>query len=182
MKNVLAVIFILGLVLVSIGQKNKQELNLSNALVIGQMDNPEDRYSLEINLTEILTSHGIKTVPSLNILKLGADSEILASDSVTQLMKNQGIDTYVLATVRGYDRKFKVSNNQDNFKSAVAVGGLFDLYRMDIVSISFEFKFYRAGEFVYGDIVKCGNISDRQTVLKRMRKKVSKRTLKKWTK
>ena len=171
----------IGLAAISFGQK-QQPLNLSNALVIAQLDNPEDRYSLEINLTEILSSVGIKTVPSLNILKLGADSQILASDSVAQLMASQGIDTYVLATVRGYDRKFKVSKNQDDFKSAVTLGGLFDLYRMDIVSISFEFKFYREGKFVYGDIVKCGNISDRQTVLKRLRKKVTKRVSKKWVK
>jgi hypothetical protein len=168
------------LVSVSFGQKNKQALNLTNALVIGQLDNPEDRYSLEINLTEILSSNGIKTVPSLNILKLGADSEILASDSVAQVMAAQGIDTYVLVTVRGYDRKFKVSKNQADLNSAVRIGGLFDLYRMDIVSISFEFKFYREGKFVYGDIIKCGNISDRETVLKRLRKKVTKRVSKKW--
>ena len=179
MTKRLVVTCMIGLTAISFGQK-QQPLNLSNALVIAQLDNPEDRYSLEINLTEILSSNGIKTVPSLNILKLGADSEILASDSVTKLMAAQGIDTYVLATVRGYDRKFKVSKKQDDFKSAVTLGGLFDLYRMDIVSISFEFKFYREGKFVYGDIVKCGNISDRQTVLKRLRKKVTKRVSKKW--
>ena len=181
MIKTLIVTCMIGLTGISFCQK-QEPLNLANALLIGQLDNPEDRYSLEINLTEILSSNGIKTVPSLNILKLGADSETLASDSVTHLMAAQGIDTYVLATVRGYDRKFKVSKNQDDFKSAVTLGGLFDLYRMDIVSISFEFKFYREGKFVYGDIVKCGNISDRQTVLKRLRKKVTKRVSKKWTK
>ena len=49
------------------------QLNLTNALVIGQLDKPEDRFSIEINLTELLTSNGVKAMPSLNVLKLGSD-------------------------------------------------------------------------------------------------------------
>ncbi len=162
------------------GQTKKQPLNLTNAVVVGQLDNPEDRYSLEINLTQVLVDNGIKAIPSLNIMKMGGDPQVLDSDSLRTELKNKGIDTYLLATVRGYDRKFKKSTKNDDFKTALSVGSLFDLYREDIVSISFEFKFYRNGEFVYGEIVKCGNISDRATVLKRFVKKVNKRVAKKW--
>ena len=180
MRNLIALALVLTVVSVSLGQKEKQELNLTNAVVIAQLDNPEDRYSLEINTTEILSSLGIKTIPSLNVMKIGGDSQILATDSISQLLKSKGIDTYLIISVRGYDRKYKVSGSQDDLKTALSIGGLFDLYRQDIVTISFEFKFYREGQFVYGDIIKCGNISDRESVLKRFRKKVTKRAIKKW--
>ena len=161
-------------------KKKKTSIDLTNVLVIGQLDNSEDRYSLEINLTQMFTSAGVKTIPSLNILKLGGDAIILASDSMKQILASQGIDTYVIVSVRGYDRRFKVSAKQQNFSEALEAASLFDLYRQDIVSISFEFKFFRGGEFVHGDIIKCGNISDRETVLKRFRSKVTKKIGKKW--
>ena len=161
-------------------KEKKAELKLKNALVIGQLNNPEERYTVEINVTELLSSNGIKTLPSLNILKLGGDSQVLATDSMVQLIKSKGIDTYLLVSVRGYDRKFKPSTIKDNFEKAVSVGSLFDLYRQDIVSVSFEFKFFRGGEYVFGDVIKCGNISDRSTVIKRLRKKLIKRIPKKW--
>jgi len=162
-------------------KKKKTRINLSNVLVIGQIDNSEDRYSLEINLTQMFTAGGVKTMPSLNILKMGGDAVILASDSMQQVVASKGIDTYVIVSVRGYDRRFKVSAKQQNFSEALEAASLFDLYRQDIVSISFEFKFFRGGEFVHGDIIKCGNISDRETVLKRFRSKVTKKIEKKWT-
>lgn len=161
------------------GAKSK-DFHLKNALVVGQMDNPEDRYSIEINLTEMLVSNGVKAMPSLNVMKMGGDAMILSSDSISQLLKAKGIETYVLVTVRGYDRKFKISEKQGDLKAALSTAGLFDLYRMDIVSISFEFKFFQNGEYVFGDMVKMGNISDRETVLKKFRNKVGKRIAKKW--
>lgn len=161
------------------GAKAK-DFHIKNALVVGQMDNPEDRYSIEINLTEMLVSNGVKAMPSLNVMKMGGDAMILSSDSVSQMLKSKGIDTYVLVTVRGYDRKFKISEKQGDLKAALSTAGLFDLYRMDIVSISFEFKFFQNGEYVFGDMVKLGNISDRETVLKKFRSRVGKRIAKKW--
>ncbi|MFN5032238.1 MAG: hypothetical protein ACK5FX_08470, partial [Flavobacteriia bacterium] len=58
------------------GQVN--DLHLTNALVVGQLDKPEDRYTVEINLTELLTDAGIKAIPSLNMMKLGSDASLLA--------------------------------------------------------------------------------------------------------
>jgi hypothetical protein len=183
MKKQIILLIILMAVNVSFGQKKKPTpLHLTNALVVGQMDKPEDRYSIEINLAEMLSSRGVTTSPSLNVIKMGSDSQELASDSIKNVVKAKGIDTYVLVSVRGYDRRFKVSEKQDDLKGALSIGSLFELYRSDIVSVSFEFKFFRNGEFVYGDIVKCGNVSDRETVLKRFRKKVGKRISKKWMK
>jgi len=113
---------------------------------------------------------------------MGSDSQLLATDSMIQNMKAQGMDTYLLVSVRGYDRRYKVSEKQEDLSVAIKAGSLFDLYRLDIVSISFEFKFYRDGKFVYGDMIKCGNVGDRSTVIKRFRKKVTKRLDKKWRK
>ena len=174
-----ALLFVSGV----FSQKTKKvKLHLNNALVVAQLDNPEDRYSLEINLTELLVSRGVKAEPSLNYMKFGEDSQVLGSDSIVNLMKQKEIDTYCLVSVRGYDKRFKKTKRRDNLKDALSVGSLFNLYREGIVSISFEFKFYRNGEFVYTDIVKCGNVGDRPTVLKRFRKKTGKRIVKKWKK
>jgi hypothetical protein len=156
------------------------DLHLTNALVVGQLDKPEDRYTIEINLTEMLSDAGIKAIPSLNIMKLGNDASILTSDSLQRLVVAKGIDTYIIVSVRGYDRNFKRSEHQDNLNTALGAGGLFPIYRDEAVSVSFEFLFYRNGQFVASDIVKCGNVSERNTVIKRLQKKVTKRIVKKW--
>lgn len=176
-------LLIIALIITSFGiAQKKDQLNLTNVMVVAQIDNPEDRYSVEINLTQMFKAVGINAVPSMNIVKMGQDATIVASDSVQQLMKDKGIDTYVLVSVRGYDRNFKISNNQPELKEALEAGSLVDLYQTDIVSISFEFKFYREGKFVQGKIVKCGNVSDRASVLKRFRNKLEKLISKKWMK
>jgi len=180
MKKITLFIAILLISTLSMAQK-KEKLHLTNALVIAQLDNPEDRYTLEINMTELLTSRGVKAFPSLNYMKQGGDSQVLASDSVQKIMLEAGVDTYVIITIRGYDKRFKKSKRKENLETSLSEGGIFDLYRTDIVSISFEFKFYRNGEMVYSDIRRCGNISDRPTVIKRFRKKVGKRIYK-WMK
>lgn len=158
----------------------KTDINLKNALVIGQLDKQEDRYSIEINVTELLTEAGIKAIPSLNVMKLGSDASNLASDSLQKIVAAKGIDTYVLVSVRGYDRKFKRSERNDDLATALNSGNLFPLFRDEVVSVSFEFLFYRNGQFVGSDIVKCGNVSDRDSVIKRFRKAVAKRIVKKW--
>jgi hypothetical protein len=58
------------------------QLDLKNALVVGQMDKSEDRFSVEINITELLTNAGVKASPSLNVLKLGSSAELLTTDSI----------------------------------------------------------------------------------------------------
>ena len=171
MKNAIILVLFVTMSLSLFGQK-QAALGLTNALVIGQLDNPEDRYSLEINFTELLTMYGVKAEPSLNYIKFGENSQVLGEDSLIQIMKSKGIDTYALVSVRGYDKKFKKTNRTDSLSNALSVGSLFDLYREDIVSISFEFKFYRNGVFVYTDIVKCGNVGDRSSVIKRLERKL----------
>jgi len=155
-------------------------LRLKNVLVIGQLDKPEDRYSMEINVTEIFTDLGIKAIPSLNMLKLGTDATLIATDSMKQVITAKGIDTYLLVSVRGYDKIFKATSMNDDFNTALGAGNLFPLYREEIVSVSFEFKFFRNGAMVQYDIIKCGNVSNRDAVIKKLRKQLRKIALKKW--
>lgn len=156
------------------------DLQLTNALVVGQLNKPEDRYTIEINLTEMLSDAGIKAIPSLNMTRQGSDASILSSDSIQRLVSAKGIDTYVIVSVRGFDRNFKRSEHLDDLNTALGAGSLFPIYRDEVVSVTFEFLFYRNGRFIASDIVKCGNVSERDTVIKRFRKKVARRIAKKW--
>ncbi len=174
-------LFLLLLLLVAVNvQAQKESIQLKNALVVGQLDKAEDRYSVEINLTELLTEAGVKAIPSLNILKMGSDASIIATDSIQKLIAAKGIDTYILVSVRGYDKKFKKTHRKDELKTALDAGNLFPIYRDEVVSVSFEFMFYRNGQFIGTDIIKCGNVSSRDTVIKRFRKSVAKRIEKSW--
>jgi hypothetical protein len=159
-----------------------KSLQLSNALVVAQLDKQDDRYSLEVNLTELLVNNGVKALPSLNVLKFGSDITQLSSDSIQSSLKMKGYDTYVLVSVRGYDKRFKASTRVNSLGTALSAGNLFPIYRDEVTSVSFEFLFFRNGEFLGSDIVKCGNVSSRDTVLKRFRKHVGKRILKEWVK
>ena len=86
----------------------------------------------------------------------------------------------MLVSVRGYDKKFKPSSCKDDLQQALSVGNLFPMYRDEIVSVSFEFIFYRNGQCVGADIVKCGNVSDRESVLKKFRKQIGKKLTNDW--
>jgi hypothetical protein len=157
-----------------------EKLNIKNALVVGQLDKGEDRYTLEVNLTELLTQQGIKAIPSLNMMKMGSDAVLLATDSIQQLVKSKGVDTYILVTIRGYDKRFKPSACKDDLPTALSIGNLFPMYRDEAVSVSFEFIFYRNGQCIGTDIVKCGNVADRDSVIKRFRKVMARRIQNKW--
>jgi len=164
----------------NVASQKKVQLNLTNTIVIGQIDKPQERYAIEGALTSILAENGVKAAPSLNYIKVGGDTKILAADSMIVAMKNIGFDTYCIVNVRGYDRKFKASERQDPLIEKLGQGSLFELYRQDAVSVTFEFTFYRNGQFVKNDILKLGNISDRDSVLKRFNKKMQQHISKKW--
>lgn len=176
MKHFIALFFVcLGFC----SNAQEESLNLTNALIVGQLDKEDDRFSIEINLAEFFGERGIKALPSLNILKQGADLSKLANDSLQNALKAKGIDTYMLVSVRGYDRKFKPTTGRENFEEALNYGTLFSLYRSESVSVTFEIHIYRNNQLVKSQIIKCGNISSRESVLKRLRKKLD-RKMKKW--
>ncbi len=156
-----------------------QKFTLTNALIVGQMDKEDERYFLEIALTEFFTERGVAAIPSLNILKQGADLSLLATDSLMQVVKSKGIDTYMLVSVRGFDSRFKVSQKNDDFATALEYGTLFNLYREEITNVSIEFFFYRNNTLVKKQIIRVGNVSSKESVVKRLKKKLARR-MKKW--
>jgi hypothetical protein len=161
---------------------SQTNFQLTNTIIIGQFDKPEDRFSIEINTTEILSAQGIKAMPSLNLLKTGADSRLLSTDSIKAVVRAKGFDTYLIVKVIGYDKRFKASERKISFEEALGLGTLFNLYRDEAESISFEFSFFRNDQLIYREVIRCMSISDRNSVLKKYRKKLTKRVSKQWRK
>ena len=151
-------------------------------LVIGQFDKPDERYAIEVAITDLFTKHGIPSIPSLNVIKQGSDTSILATDSLQKELKAMQINNIAIVNVRGYDRKFKISDKEGDLKDALGRTSIYHIYREEATSVSFEFTFYKEGSMVFRDILKCSNISDRDSVIKRIRKKLPKRMAKKWGK
>ena len=161
-------------------KKDQEALNLQNVVIVGQMDDPADRYSVEISMSELFGNAGIKSKASLNLIKQGADSQTLASDSISNKLSSDGFDTYMVISVRGYDKRFKSSDVDESLSDALSRGNLFAIYQEGVVSVSFEYKFYRKGKLVHSEIIKCGNARSRQKVMRKLRKKVTKRIEKSW--
>lgn len=161
-------------------KKDAPALNLTNVVVVGQMDDPADRYSIESSMTKLFSDYGISTKASLNLVKQGGDAQTLASDSISDTLSTQGYDTYMVISVRGYDKRFKPSQVQEGFSDALSRGNLFAVYQEGIVSVSFEFKFFRNGALVHNEVIKCGNAGTRGKVMAKLRKKVAKRIVKSW--
>jgi hypothetical protein len=157
-----------------------EPLRLKNCFIVGQLENQDDRFTLEVNLAEIFATNGIKTMASLNVLKRGGELDVVGSDSLMLALRNKGIDTYVLVSVRGYDNNFKLSKKPAPIKAELELGHLFPLYRDDINSITFEFNFYKNGIFVGNDLLKLPRIKDRDDVIKKMRKKLPQKINNNW--
>lgn len=150
-------------------------LHLTNALVVSHLDKQEDRYSLEVSVSEILSAHGIKNGVSLNILKQGGDPQILMTDSLTKVLDSKGLNTLMLVSIRGYDRRFKPSGKKITLAEDLSAANLFSLYKDEIVSVTLEFHFYRGGVLVGTDLLKLNGASSRDAVLKKLRKKLPKK-------
>jgi len=163
--------------MITLGKLFAQQTGASpsdHVLVVGIFDKSEDRYSIEVLLTELLNDNGIKAIPSLNVVKTGSDLSILASDSMKQVLELKGIDHSLVVSIRGYDRKFKPSAEKIDLKTALSAGNLFALEKEGMVSISFELQYFKGNDLIKSKILKCGNVSTRDSVLKRCRKHLSK--------
>jgi hypothetical protein len=125
-------------------------------------------------LAELFSEQGVNVFPSLNILKQGQNPTVLASDSVISILKNKQLDTYVLVSVRGYDRNYRKKSNLTSLVEELSSSHLFPLYRDDIVSLTIEFLFYQNGNQVYSDLLKIKNINNKDSVLKKLHKKLPK--------
>ena len=66
----------------SISFSQNKHIQLTNGLIVAQLDRPEEKFTLEINLAELFANEGVQVIPSLNILKQGEIASVLASDSI----------------------------------------------------------------------------------------------------
>lgn len=155
-------------------------LKLRNAVIVGQFDKVEDRFTIESTVVSILSDFKVKTTPSVNYVRAGESPSVLVGDSLNAILKEKGFDTYIIVSVRGYDRKYKVSQLRPTFQEKLDQGTLREIYRNAAVSVTFEFAFYRDGNLVGIDQFTCGNISDRESTMKRFVKQLVKRVEKKW--
>ena len=168
------VLSVLFLITTSLWGQQTAQFQLTNAFIVAQLDRPEEKFSLEINLSELFSNQDVKVFPSLNILKQGQNPTILASDSVTSILRSKQIDTYVLVSVRGYDRNYRKKSKPTSLIDELSSSHLFPLYRDEIVSLTIEFLFYQNGTQVYSDLLKIKNINNKDSVLKKLHKKLPK--------
>ena len=180
MKKTLLSSLFLCICLLGFGQVKNTPLKLNNALVVSHLDKQADQFSLEIAVSDVLSKAGVKNMVSLNVLKSGGDPQVLMTDSLTNYLKGKGINTLMLVSVRGFDNRFRPSSGNMTLAEDLAADNLFPIYKEDIVSVTFEFHFYRDGKLVYTDLLKIGGINSRDKVLRKLRKKLGKKVVKDW--
>jgi hypothetical protein len=178
-KSLLSLLF-LGICLIGTAQAKFPPLKLNNALVVSHLNKQSDQFSLEIAVSDVLSRCKVKNTVSLNVLKAGGDPQILMTDSVGQILKAKGINTLMLVSVRGFDNRFRPSTGNMTLAEDLAADNLFPIYKEDIVSVTFEFHFYRDGKLVYTDLLKIGGAGSRDMVLRKFRKKLAKKVVKDW--
>ena len=154
-----------------------QSVKLTNAVVITQFDKEEDRYVMQALMADILKGYQIKALPVMNVLKQGEDPQHLLNDSIQQIIVQKGFDTYLVVNVRGYDRTFKPSEDTQTLAELLETTSIYQIYRDEATSVSFEFSIYRDGKLVSRQVLRCGNVSDRDSVLKRLRKRLPKKVI-----
>nr|WP_294859130.1 hypothetical protein [uncultured Fluviicola sp.] len=180
MKKSLVSFLFSSVCLLGFAQAKFQPLKLNNALVVSHLDKESDQFSLEIAVSDVLSRSKVKNSVSLNVLKAGGDPQVLMTDSLAQLLKAKGINTLMLVSVRGFDNRFRPSTGNMTLAEDLAADNLFPIYKEDIVSVTFEFHFYRDGKLVYADLLKIGGAGSRDKVLRKFRKKLAKRVQKSW--
>lgn len=154
-----------------------QGIKLNNAVIITQFENQEDRFAMQGLFADIFQQEHIKTLPVMNILKEGEDLKNLLSDSIQEIIKQKGFDTYFVVNVRGYDRTFKPSADAQKLSELIETTSIYKIYRDEATSVSFEFSVYKQDALISRQVLRCGNVSDRDSVLKRLRKRFVKKVL-----
>ena len=172
---------IIALLLLNFTVKAQEEpLNLDNALVVAMQDKMEDRYTLELAVIELLRKHNVLAKSSLNILKDGQDPMILASDSIKRNLSNAGVNTYMLISVRGFNKRFNPSQNIPALKDELRSGHLFPIWRETASTVTFTIIFYRNEVPVHYELirVRAGNSVDK--MMKRLVKQMERRLTRSW--
>ena len=180
MKYIFLFIFTVSFTFQSLWAQENQELNLKNALIIAQQNDLSDRYSLESAMMQLFSAYHIRSKASLNVVKEGGSPHILLSDSVRSKLKEEGIDTYLLISIRGFDRRFQPADSLNSFEDEINIGHLFPLFRESASNVTFNFTFYRDLQPVYYDLIRVRGIGSKDDVIKKLMKKVEKELTKHW--
>ena len=180
MKNILLVAISILLLSQNSWAQNAESLDLKNLVVVGQQSELSDRYILEVGLLQLFTEYNIKSKASLNVVKEGGDDNFLLNDSLYQSLKNDGIDTYLLVSIRGYNNRFKPSESISPIEEEIESGRLYPLYRESASNVTFSFTFYRDMKPVHYELIRTGTVGSRDAVMKKLLKKVEKRLVKEW--
>lgn len=180
MKYFFLFVFTLSFSYQSLWAQQNQKLNLKNALIVAQQNDLSDRYSIESALIQLFSSYHVKSKASLNVVKEGGSPDILLKDSVRQKLKEEGIDTYLLISIRGFDRRYKAADSLNDFEEEIHVGHLFPLYRESASNVTFNFTFYRDLKPVYYEMIRVRGIGSKDDVIKKLLKKVEKELIKNW--
>jgi hypothetical protein len=86
-----------------------------------------------------------------------------------------------VVNVRGYDRTFKPSDDTQTLAELLETTSIYHIYREEATSVSFEFSIYKGGQLISRQVLRCSNVSDRDSVLKRIRKRLPKKIIPSWT-
>ena len=68
MKVINTLLFTLLIANFSLTQEAQSQFK---TLVVGQFDKPDERYAIEVAITDLFTRNGIAAIPSLNVIKQG---------------------------------------------------------------------------------------------------------------
>jgi len=180
MKNILLIAISLLLLSFNAWTQETEKLNLKNTLIVGQQDDLSDRYILEVGLLQLFSDYNIKSKASLNVVKQRGTNDYLLNDTVQQQLKSEGIDTYLLVSIRGYNKRFKPSENANPIEEEINAGHLYPLYRESASTVTFSFTFYRDMKPVHYELIKTGTVGSKDAVMKKLLKKVRKRLEKEW--
>jgi len=173
-------LFIFTLIISTFSQAQEGQLRLDNVLIVGQQDELADKYSLELAVLDIMKSNNIKTKSSLNVLKQGEDPVVLANETTQKTLKAEGIDTYMLISVRGYDKRFNASTNLQPLKDELSAGHLFSVWREGASSVTFTITFYRNNIPVHNELIRIKSTNSKGAVLKKLSKVIDKQITKSW--
>lgn len=180
MKNLLFILSALFLTSSFTYAQKVRPLASKNVLVIAKQNELSDRYSLEVGLMQLFSAYKLKTKASLNVVKQGGNPDVLMSDSVRTQLSEEGIDTYLVVSIRGYNNRYKQSGDIPSLEQELDAGHLFSLYRDGISNVTFTFTFYKDMQPIHTELVRTGSVGSKEVVMQKLLKKVEKRLTKAW--
>lgn len=179
MKNF---VFILSVFFTSFFSTVVAQVDLDNVIVVAQQNQTEDRYNLELAVIDFLRSKSINTRSGISITKEGQGPPSLANDSLQNRMEEEGFPMFMLVSVRGYNKRYSISEQQNALNDELKAGNLFAYHREDISSVTFTISFYRNGVPVHAELIRVTKTKSPEKILSTLIKKMERQYKKVWKK